>query len=45
MATLLDRAFARGIKTGVGALAKEGPTVYSKTGPPSREYALYARDL
>ncbi len=30
------------LKAAVGALAKEGPTIYHKTGAPSREYALYA---
>lgn len=37
----LDHARAAGIKTGVGALAKEGPTIYDKTGPSSRQYTLF----
>jgi GNAT superfamily N-acetyltransferase len=37
----LENAFAAGVTSGVGALAKEGPTVYDKTGPSSRQYTLF----
>ena len=37
----MANAFAAGITSGVGALAKEGPTVYDKTGPSSRQYTLF----
>ncbi|MBL4843967.1 MAG: hypothetical protein JKY65_00455 [Planctomycetes bacterium] len=37
----LENAFEAGITSGVGALAKEGPTVYDKTGPSSRQYTLF----
>jgi hypothetical protein len=42
---LIEEAFRRGFTRAVGALAKEGPTMYSKTGAPSREYTLYERSL
>jgi len=45
LAPLLEEALRRGFTRGVGALAKEGPTMYSKTGAPSREYALYEQEL
>lgn len=38
---LLRNALETGFRRGVGALAKEGPTVYAKTGPATREYTLY----
>jgi hypothetical protein len=38
---LLREALARGFTRGIGALAKEGPTLYAKTGPAAREYTLY----
>ncbi|MGE0711230.1 MAG: hypothetical protein AB7N76_28785 [Planctomycetota bacterium] len=37
----LGLAFERGIKRGIGALAKQGPTIYHKTGEPTREYTLF----
>jgi hypothetical protein len=41
----LDRVFpkvlAAGINGGYGALAKQGPTVYDKTGKSTREYVLF----
>lgn len=43
---LLGELFQHGgFTSGVGALAKEGPTIYHKTGEPSREYTLYAKSL
>ena len=38
---VLENAFSLGLNSGVGALAKEGPTLYHKTGEFSREYLLY----
>ncbi len=45
LADLLGFALSNGFTRGVGALAKEGPTMYSKTGAPSREYTLFSRAL
>ncbi len=45
LADLLHTALARGFTHAVGALAKEGRTLYDKAGPPSREYRLYSRAL
>ncbi len=43
---LLGHLLARPeLTAAVGALAKEGRTIYEKTGEPTREYALYALDL
>lgn len=36
---------ATGVPKAIGALAKEGPTIYAKTGPSSRQYALYQMAL
>jgi hypothetical protein len=38
----LSAAFGNGISSGVGSLAKEGPTFYARLGAPSREYTLYS---
>lgn len=43
LAELMDHVAALGFRRAVGALAKEGPTIYTKTGLPSREYTLFAR--
>ena len=43
LAELMDHVGAIGFQGAVGALAKEGPTIYAKTGLPSREYTLFAR--
>lgn len=43
LAELMDHVTARGFRRAVGALAKEGPTIYTKTGLPTREYTLFAR--
>lgn len=45
LADLLRLARERGLTRAVGALAKEGRTLYDKAGPPSREYVLYSRPL
>jgi hypothetical protein len=45
LADLLEDVLARGFTRGIGALAKEGPTIYSHTGAPSREYTLFHRAL
>jgi hypothetical protein len=45
LAGLLRTAQERGFTHAVGALAKEGRTLYDKAGPPSREYRLYSRPL
>lgn len=45
LAPVLDTVLARGFRRGIGALAKEGPTIYAKTGPASREYTLYERRI
>ena len=42
---LLREAERQGFTRAVGALAKEGPTIYARTGAPSREYTLYSRAL
>jgi hypothetical protein len=42
---LLGFALSNGFTRGIGALAKEGPTFFDKTGEPSREYALFRRAL
>ncbi|PIQ28151.1 hypothetical protein COW36_05065 [bacterium (Candidatus Blackallbacteria) CG17_big_fil_post_rev_8_21_14_2_50_48_46] len=41
----LKHGFARGVKSGIGALAKEGRTIYDQFGPPTRSYAVYARQV
>lgn len=38
---VVEKMLAAGFTSGVGALAKEGPTIYDKVGPPTREYTLY----
>ena len=43
--TMLDGGFRQGYRKAVGALAKEGPTIYDKTGDSSRVYSLYERGL
>jgi hypothetical protein len=40
-APLIEAVLGHGFRRAVGALAKEGPTIYAKTGPPSREYTLF----
>lgn len=44
-----DRSFANmlrlGFKRAIGALAKEGPTVYDKLGSASRRYDVFAKEL
>ncbi|MHC4393127.1 MAG: hypothetical protein ACYTFT_13140 [Planctomycetota bacterium] len=42
---VLTAARKLGLDHAVGALTKEGPTIYHKTGAPSREYTLYQRAL
>ena len=44
LAELMDHVAELGFQAAVGALAKEGPTIYHKTGQPSREYTLFARE-
>lgn len=44
LAELMDHVAELGYQSAVGALAKEGPTIYHKTGQPSREYTLFARE-
>lgn len=41
----LKHGLARGVKAGIGALAKEGRTIYDQFGPPSRSYAVYQRPV
>jgi hypothetical protein len=38
---LIEAVLGHGFRRAVGALAKEGPTIYAKMGPPSREYTLF----
>jgi hypothetical protein len=45
LASMIEHALTIGFRRGIGGPAPEGPTVYAKTGPASREYTLYARDL
>ncbi len=45
LAPVFDKAFELGYREAIGALALEGPTVYSKTGAASREYVLYRKEL
>lgn len=44
-----DRSFSSmlrlGFKRAIGALAKEGPTVFDKLGPPSRRCVVFAKGL
>jgi ribosomal protein S18 acetylase RimI-like enzyme len=45
LARLMRTAQEQGFTHAVGALAKEGRTLYDKAGPPTREYRLYSRPL
>lgn len=42
---VFPRMVRLGFKRAVGALAKEGPTVYDKMGHPTRRYAVLAKEL
>jgi hypothetical protein len=38
---LIEAVLGQGFRRAVGALAKEGPSIFAKIGPPSREYTLF----